>query len=69
MDQETIDRNFKYHALKDDQRFRYDMIRKGGKEFVEFVSNVCPDSRELSLSIAKTEEAVMWAIAAIAHNE
>lgn len=66
---EIIERNFTYHAPKGDQKLKYEIIREAGKEFAQLVFNACPDSRELSLSITKIEEAVMWANAAVARNE
>lgn len=64
-----IDNNFAYHAPAGDQAKRYGQLRDSGKSFAKDVFIHCPDSREKSIALAKIEEAVMWANAAIARNE
>lgn len=64
-----IDKNFTYHAPKDDQTARYISIREKGKSFARLINELCPPSRERSLAMTKLEEAVMWANASIARNE
>lgn len=64
-----IERNFTYHAPKDDQQQRYESIRYKAKMLTAYINEYCPDSREKSLAITKIEEAVMWANASIARNE
>ena len=62
-------RRFTYHAPKGDQSDRYVAIRDRAHDLAEFIDEGCPDSREKSLALTKLEETVMWANAAIAHNE
>ena len=64
-----IERNFSYHAPKDDQLERYQRIREKAKLLAAYIDEKCPDSREKSLAFTKIEEAVMWANASIARNE
>lgn len=64
-----IERNFSYHAPREDQQLRYDTIRYKAKMFTAYINEYCPDSREKSLAITKIEEAVMWANASIARND
>ena len=66
---EQIENSFTYHAPKDGQADIYEKLRAKAKELAEMINSVCPDSREKSLAITKTEEAVMWANKAIACNE
>ena len=66
---EQIEKAFKYHAPKNNQPKRYEDIRAKGKELAVMIDEYCPDSCEKSLAMTKTEEAVMWANAAIARNE
>lgn len=66
---QRIDNNFVYHAPKNDQAERYEMIRKAGKGLAWVLVRLCPDSRELSLALTQLEDAVMWANSAIARNE
>jgi hypothetical protein len=69
MTDEELANRFTYHAPKKDQPARYEKIRFNGRNLAEMVNELCPDSREKSLSLTKIEEAVMWANAAIARNE
>lgn len=64
-----LENRFTYHAPKEDQPERYDLIRRKALMLAATISEKCPDSREKSLAITKLEEAVMWANAAIARNE
>ena len=69
MKNEEIERNFTYHAPKEDQPERYEQIRFKAKMLAAYINEYCPDSREKSLAITKLQEAVMWANASIACNE
>ena len=51
------------------QSSRYERLRNTAKDFAYQIEHECPDSRERSLALTKLEEAVMWANAAISHNE
>jgi hypothetical protein len=66
---EQIENNFKYHAPKGNQQERYVALRDKAKECALLIDEMCPDSREKSLSMTKLEEAIMWANASIARNE
>jgi hypothetical protein len=66
---EIIERNFKYHAPKEDQPQRYERLRGEGRGMAQLIDELCPDSREKSLAMTKLEEAIMWANASIARNE
>lgn len=66
---EQIDNNFEYHAPKDGQPERYEILCGVAKNFARAINSNCPDSREKSLALTKLEEAVMWAKAAVARNE
>ena len=69
MTHEDIEKNFSYHAPKDDQPERYEKIRHKAKMLAAYINEYCSDSREKSLAMTKIEEAVMWANASIARNE
>lgn len=66
---ETIRNRFTYHSPKGTQPERYEKIRAAGLILAELLVENCPESRELSLSLTKLDETVMWANAAIARNE
>jgi len=66
---EDLDNRFTYHAPKNDQARRYEMIRAEAYVLAILINGESPDSREKSLAITHLEEAVMWANAAIARNE
>ncbi len=44
-------------------------VREEFSEIHEFLTEVCPNSREKSLALTKLEEAAMWAIKAIVSND
>lgn len=62
-------KRFTYHAPKEDQPQKYQIIRENVLELAFGFCESCPPSRELSLALTKLEEAVFWANAAIARNE
>lgn len=68
-EQERLARNFSYHAPNEKQIERYGVIRSCAFNFSILLSELCPTSRELSLSLTKLDEVVMFANAAIARNE
>lgn len=67
--QKLLDNNFVYHAPKPGQPERYAELRAEAKAFAEYLSHMCPVSRELSVAITHLETCVFWANAAIARNE
>jgi hypothetical protein len=72
-EREKLFKDFTYHPPLANQPYnqpqRYTEIRDRAGLFAVFLFENCPRSRELSLAITKTEEAVFWANAAIARNE
>jgi hypothetical protein len=64
-----LERNFSYHAPKDDRLGKYEQIKNKAQQLAFLIDDLCPESREKSLSTTKLEEAFMWANAAIARNE
>lgn len=69
MSNPMIEKNFSYHAPKNDQPQRYQSIRDDAKDMAKTIIESCPESRERSLALTNLEQAVMWANAAIARNE
>ena len=69
MNQDYIDRAFKYHAPKGDQPQRYSELRSWARSLADKIDVFCPDSNEKRIAFEKLEECVMWANAAIARNE
>lgn len=68
-ERQMIENDFKTHVPHGDQLERYAKIRDKAKGFALFIAESCPKSKEKTLAIAKLDEAVMWANAAIARNE
>jgi len=64
----SIETNFTYHAPRENQIPRYELLRELAKGLGKQFLALCPDSRERSLALTKLEEAVMWANAAIARE-
>lgn len=48
---------------------RFEFIRSEAKKLGHVLVDACPPSRELSLAITAVEQAVMYAVAAIARNQ
>jgi hypothetical protein len=65
---EKIENNFKYHVSKEGQPEKYEALRAKAKELAYLIEEMCPDSREKSVSITNLETSVMWANASIARN-
>jgi hypothetical protein len=68
-DMKYIENTFMYHAPKNDQPTRYEIIRSDAKRIATVLLELCPESRERSLALTKLEEAIFWANASIARNE
>lgn len=64
-----LDNRFTYHSPQEGQPERYEAIRDKAKELAILIVEDTPEGREQSLAVTKIEEAVMWAIAAIARHE
>ena len=63
-----IENNFMYHKPKAGQNEKYETLRAKAKEFAYLVDDLCPGGKEREISMAKLEESVMWANAAIARS-
>lgn len=59
---------FSYHPPKSGQPDIYQAVRNYARNFAAFLASVAPESDELTESIKKLEEAVMWANASIARR-
>lgn len=69
MTQDEIKTRFTYHSPKGGQSARYDHIRNTARGLADVINNACPESCEKDIAMARLEEAVMWANAAIARRE
>lgn len=65
---QQIENNFQYHSPKEGQPEKYTLIREKAKELAYLIDEICPNSREKSLSQTKLEECSMWANTSIARN-
>jgi len=65
---EDLDNRFVYHAPKEGQPAKYEAIRAKQRELADLIVALCPDSREASVALTKTEEVGFWANAAIARH-
>lgn len=68
-DAKYIENTFMYHAPKEDQPARYDILRKSAKATATVILELCPASRERSIALTHLETAIMFGNAAIARNE
>lgn len=69
MDSADLARRFTYHRPHGDQPARYEQLRRHALTLATLIHTLTPESRERSLAITHLEEAVFWAIAAIARHE
>lgn len=69
IDGDELATRFTYHAPKDDQPERYQMIRAAALNLAAIMVGATPESREQSLALTALEESVAWANAAIARRE
>jgi hypothetical protein len=60
---------FTYHAPKNDQPERYELLRNAALALASMVSQHCPQSFEREKALTCIETAVFWANAAIARRE
>lgn len=67
--EQRIENVFTYHAPKEGQPEKYELLRAKAKELAYLIDELCPSSREKSLAMTKLEESSMWANASIARNE
>jgi len=60
---------FTYHKPKDGQPEKYKELRDNAKKLASIIMDLCPESRERSVSLTTLETAIFWANASIARNE
>ena len=66
---EELANRFTYHAPKNDQAARYEIIREQARTFAGRINELCPESREKALALTNLDQVVFWSNAAIARNE
>lgn len=69
MSVQDLEHRFNYHPPTTDQRRRqHEMVRADCLSLAQTLNESLPDSREKALAIAKIEEAMFWANAALARQ-
>ena len=63
-----IDRAFGYQTLKAGQLVMCEQLRNTAKLAAKMIDGMCADGREKTMALDKLEEAVFWAVAAIARG-
>lgn len=63
---ENLDARFMTHPLSTADQAHVDDIRERAIELAHLIADETPPSREQSLALTKLEEAVFWAVAAVA---
>lgn len=70
MDAQTINKLFEVHTPKTVRQMeRKQELRDGAKDFAQLIGRLLPNSAERTIAIRKTQEAMMFAVAAIENNE
>lgn len=67
--QERIDNDFVFHPSNPSVNEKFASIRRTLHSEAIFLSDICPEGRELSLALTHLEEAMFWANAAIARTQ
>lgn len=63
-----VENDFTYHPPRPDQVPIYNAIRERGLDFAQYLVDVVPDGRELSLALTALEDVVMRANSGIARH-
>ena len=63
---EDLQHRFSYHAQRDNDIDKFQMIRNIALSFSVVLNELVPDGREKALAITKLEEVVFWGNAGIA---
>lgn len=67
---DAIEHNLTNHPPRDENvTALFDILRDDAKEFARTIAAACPTSREKSLALTNLEQALMWAVAAVARNQ
>jgi hypothetical protein len=69
MEAQELDKRFAHRPPKGGQVERYEKVRAAFRELAEKLNELCPESREKSVSFTELETAQFWANASIARNE
>lgn len=65
-----VDWNMTNHAPESQEVVgKFDRLRSSAKALGHLIANDCPESRERSLAMTNLEQALMWAVAAVARNQ
>lgn len=68
IDRTEIGRRFRHYPPNVERVNRHIEVRQACRQLAERLAELLPESREKSLAITATEEAMMWANAAIARQ-
>jgi len=63
-----LERRFNFHPASVEQGLLYGNIRAAQLELAQYLVEVCPDNRELALSLTALEQTGFYANAAIARG-
>ncbi|MDN9012160.1 Acb2/Tad1 domain-containing protein [Brevibacillus laterosporus] len=66
---QQIENTFMYHSPKEGQPEKYTALREKAKKLAYLIEELCPNSREKSLTMTNLEQSIMWTNASIARND
>lgn len=67
---DLIERNMTNHPPTNDSIVaEFETLRYHAKTFAHKIIDILPESRERSLAMTNLEQALMWAVAAVARNQ
>jgi hypothetical protein len=65
---DTLINRFRFHPANEKTGLQHEQVRDKCLALAEFLAEILPEGRELSLATAKVEEVMFWANAAIARQ-
>lgn len=69
MTSQQIEKSYTGMTANDEQLYRIRELRGVSNRLAQLMNAICPNSRELSLALTNLEQACMWAVKAVTHNE
>lgn len=69
MSNQDVVKTFAYHQPSVQGQARIEEVRRAFVNCTQFLHELCPQSREFSVALTNLEQACMWAVKSIVHND
>lgn len=67
--QTDVKRRMSSYPIDTNQQQKIEILRESSEDMGVTIARLCPESRERSLALTKLEEALMWAVKSISHQQ